>query len=604
MKKEVRKPLAFAVVLIICFSVLLTVGAFFVINSEKDETSFQKEPSFNIDTILNSDLPTAQKEMIIKYSVYNHVDETGKVIKLFSDEQSKSFKKRKKKGERIYLTYDDVLFLINDTIRIYNTYDEVVLTDLTDHTTPLNIKLSESGNQTIKTYHGDFSEFNKYRADYEYYKMTQNILEILNYRISVLTTEYLTARIVDKSTDNFFVYQLTFDDDYLPEKTVRYDRILLIEKDGETLSLEEKKEQIEKKANNLDPFISSPYVEKDKNEERFCIFQLDTYVDLRNDISFEIPENGQVIKPEVVIPDDLIYNSKLYLYNGSKVALGDQQSSPERWAKLCYPTEEISAKYPSWELKPSYFETDKVNISLGKKDGYGYQTIGEITLNEKEAVESLIKLIDREFVINTKTDVDPLYIPWGEYLYSICLLNGTTIYLPANEAFDTYVSIESSIDEDKEAIKCEYKITKEFSEKIREMLNSELDEFLKNDIDYQNVPQKTLEKFENIPSEKYIKFNTLIAKYEKETKGYWTHSDNYKLLLDSTNKLIELMKTDSDYALLALRLSYSGFPDNMFFIRMLALENEKLQKWCEMNNTQNYSDIKQELSENFEEYFR
>lgn len=593
MKKEVRKPLAFAVVLIICFSVLLTVGAFFVINSEKDETSFQKEPSFNIDAILNSDLPTAQKEMIIKYSVYNHVDETGKVIKLFSDEQSKSFKKRKKKGERIYLTYDDVLFLINDTIRIYNTYDEVILTDLTDHTIPINKNLFKSGDQTIKTYHGDFSEFNNARAKSEYSIMKESILEILNYRISVLTTEYLTARIVDTSTYNFFWYDLTFDDDYLPNKTVRYDRILLIEKDGETLSLKEKKEQIEKKANGFDTFIDSPYVEGDKNEERFYTFQL-----VSSGIQYHF-ESGSV-----TMPDNYIVESNLYLYNGSKVALGDERSSPERWAKLCYPTEELSAKYPSWELKPSYFETDKVNISLGKKYGYGYKTIGEITLNEKEAVESLIKLIDREFVINTKTDVDPLYIPWGEYLYSICLLNGTTIYLPANEAFDTYVSIESSNDEDKDAIKCEYKITKEFSEKIREMLNSELDEFLKNDIDYQNVPQKTLEKFENIPSEKYIKFNTLIAKYEKETKGYWTHSDNYKLLLDSTNKLIELMKTDSDYALLALRLSYSGFPDNMFFIRMLALENEKLQKWCEMNNTQNYSDIKQELSENFEEYFR
>ena len=593
MKKEVRKPLAFAVVLIICFSVLLTVGAFFVINSEKDETSFQKEPSFNIDTILNSDLPTAQKEMIIKYSVYNHVDETGKVIKLFSDEQSKSFKKRKKKGERIYLTYDDVLFLINDTIRIYNTYDEVILTDLTDHTIPINKNLFKSGDQTIKTYHGDFSEFNNVRAKSEYSIMKESILEILNYRISVLTTEYLTARIVDTSTYNFFWYDLTFDDDYLPNKTVRYDRILLIEKDGETLSLKEKKEQIEKKANGFDTFIDSPYVEGDKNEERFYTFQL-----VSSGIQYHF-ESGSV-----TMPDNYIVESNLYLYNGSKVALGDERSSPERWAKLCYPTEELSAKYPSWELKPSYFETDKVNISLGKKYGYGYKTIGEITLNEKEAVESLIKLIDREFVINTKTDVDPLYIPWGEYLYSICLLNGTTIYLPANEAFDTYVSIESSNDEDKDAIKCEYKITKEFSEKIREMLNSELDEFLKNDIDYQNVPQKTLEKFENIPSEKYIKFNTLIAKYEKETKGYWTHSDNFKLLLDSTNKLIELMKTDSDYALLALRLSYSGFPDNMFFIRMLALENEKLQKWCEMNNTQNYSDIKQELSENFEEYFR
>lgn len=593
MKKEVRKPLAFAVVLIICFSVLLTVGAFFVINSEKDETSFQKEPSFNIDAILNSDLPPAQKEMIIKYSVYNHVDETGKVIKLFSDEQSKSFKKRKKKGERIYLTYDDVLFLINDTIRIYNTYDEVILTDLTDHTIPINKNLFKSGDQTIKTYHGDFSEFNNVRAKSEYSIMKESILEILNYRISVLTTEYLTARIVDTSTYNFFWYDLTFDDDYLPNKTVRYDRILLIEKDGETLSLKEKKEQIEKKANGFDTFIDSPYVEGDKNEERFYTFQL-----VSSGIQYHF-ESGSV-----TMPDNYIVESNLYLYNGSKVALGDERSSPERWAKLCYPTEELSAKYPSWELKPSYFETDKVNISLGKKYGYGYKTIGEITLNEKEAVESLIKLIDREFVINTKTDVDPLYIPWGEYLYSICLLNGTTIYLPANEAFDTYVSIESSNDEDKDAIKCEYKITKEFSEKIREMLNSELDEFLKNDIDYQNVPQKTLEKFENIPSEKYIKFNTLIAKYEKETKGYWTHSDNFKLLLDSTNKLIELMKTDSDYALLALRLSYSGFPDNMFFIRMLALENEKLQKWCEMNNTQNYSDIKQELSENFEEYFR
>lgn len=604
MKKEMHKPLAFGIVMIICFSVLLSVGAFFVINSEKDETSFQKEPSFNIDSILNSDLPPAQKEMMIKYSVYNHVDESGKKIKIFSDEQSKEFKKRKRKGERLYLTYDDVLFLINDTIRIYNTYDEVVLTDLTDHTTPLNIKLSESGDQTIKTYHGDFSEFNKYRSNEEYYKMQQNILEILNYRISVLTTEYLTARIVDKATYNFFWYQLTFDDDYLPEKTVRYDRILLIEKDGETLSLEEKKEQIEKKANNLDPFISSPYVEKDENEERFCIFQLVTNVDLRSDISFEISENGQVINPEVVTPDDLIYNSKFYLYNGSKVALGDQRASPKRWATLCFPTEELSAKYPSWELKPSYFDTEKMTVSLVK----GRKTFFKTEITDKDEIASLLDLIDREAVVNSNSGISPLYIPTNEYSYKINFMNGMTIYLPASPKFENYVAmIQTPVGNEKfqdPNTNFDYKMTKAFCEKIREMFSSELAEQLNNDPDYQSIPPYLLEKFENIPSEYYISFYSLIAEYTNDIKSKWSYSDNYKLLFDSTQTLTRLTSTHTTYVLLLLHSSYGNFEDTEFFIRRLANENGELKAWCKANDTDLYNDIKQELSNNFEKYFR
>ncbi len=76
--------------------------------------------------------PTAQELLQKKFDVYNTVtEEDGKsVVTIFSEEQIADIRTRREKGEWFWLSSEEMLYLINDTVKLFEEYDVVRIWDL------------------------------------------------------------------------------------------------------------------------------------------------------------------------------------------------------------------------------------------------------------------------------------------------------------------------------------------------------------------------------------------------------------------------------------------------------------------------------------------
>lgn len=126
---------------------------------------------------------TPQEDLHGKFEQYIHAEDNTATV--FSDEEYAELKAIREKGERTPLTYDEVLFIINDSINLYHKYDKIILTNAVVDGISHNTYLS-CNSEEIKTYHGDFSEFVNYNLAYrQYEKMLEDIYSIIHYRIYV-----------------------------------------------------------------------------------------------------------------------------------------------------------------------------------------------------------------------------------------------------------------------------------------------------------------------------------------------------------------------------------------------------------------------------------
>ena len=76
--------------------------------------------------------PTAQELLQKKFEVYNTVtEEDGEsVVTIFSEEQITDIRTRRENGEWFWLSSEEMLYLINDTVMLFETYDVVKVRDL------------------------------------------------------------------------------------------------------------------------------------------------------------------------------------------------------------------------------------------------------------------------------------------------------------------------------------------------------------------------------------------------------------------------------------------------------------------------------------------
>ena len=76
--------------------------------------------------------PTAQELLQKKFEIYNTVtEEDGKsVVTIFSEEQIADIRTRRENGEWFWLSSEEMLYLINDTVKLFETYDVVKVRDL------------------------------------------------------------------------------------------------------------------------------------------------------------------------------------------------------------------------------------------------------------------------------------------------------------------------------------------------------------------------------------------------------------------------------------------------------------------------------------------
>ena len=76
--------------------------------------------------------PTAQELLQKKFDAYNTVtEEDGKsVVTIFSEEQIKDFNDRRNNGEWFWLSSEEMLYIINDTVKLFEEYDVVKIWNL------------------------------------------------------------------------------------------------------------------------------------------------------------------------------------------------------------------------------------------------------------------------------------------------------------------------------------------------------------------------------------------------------------------------------------------------------------------------------------------
>ena len=76
--------------------------------------------------------PTAQELLQKKFEVYNTVtEEDGKsVVTIFSEEQIADIRTRRENGEWFWLSSEEMLYLINDTVKLFEEHDVVKVRDL------------------------------------------------------------------------------------------------------------------------------------------------------------------------------------------------------------------------------------------------------------------------------------------------------------------------------------------------------------------------------------------------------------------------------------------------------------------------------------------
>jgi hypothetical protein len=203
---------------------LALCGCMYLIGEPNEETQQYDSNDMSGPSVVE-ETPTAQSEFQKKFGVFGK-EATGingeKMFYLFTKEQVDESLKMRKEGVRRSLTYDGIIFIINDTIRLYFEYDQIVLTDFTDHTVgeqksvyhklssstesfePYKNLYYESGTNnsytvctekedyrfiTIDTYHGDLSEFGSYDdAIVQYSTMLMDIERMIAERLRILDT--------------------------------------------------------------------------------------------------------------------------------------------------------------------------------------------------------------------------------------------------------------------------------------------------------------------------------------------------------------------------------------------------------------------------------
>ena len=179
------------VISLLLLSSIILAGCMYAIASDNGEMkpydlNGQKENSDSSDGNVVEDAPQAQKPLHGRFGEYLHED--GTAVTVFSEEQYAELKEVRESDKRNPLTYEEILFLVNDSINLYFAYDEIRLYNANvDRVLPLTLtfaSIQSSSGCIISPYHGDFSEFEVYaEALSRYERMLQEIYAIIYYRI-------------------------------------------------------------------------------------------------------------------------------------------------------------------------------------------------------------------------------------------------------------------------------------------------------------------------------------------------------------------------------------------------------------------------------------
>ncbi|MBR4033894.1 MAG: hypothetical protein IKJ04_03720, partial [Clostridia bacterium] len=182
-----KKIIVLAVSLVLA-SVLSLSGCMYLISADPEGSSEYDPDEMSLPNLLE-ETPAAQSALQKKFGAYGR-EETGengeKIYRLFTEEQIAESLNLRENGERRSLTYEEITFIINDSIRMYFEYDRIIVTDFIEHKHPkptggidydLKIimnrydrcEVPSLGYSEIVPYHGDYSDKTSYDSALETY---------------------------------------------------------------------------------------------------------------------------------------------------------------------------------------------------------------------------------------------------------------------------------------------------------------------------------------------------------------------------------------------------------------------------------------------------
>ena len=172
------------VISLLLLSAIILTGCMYAIAADNGETKpYNLNGQTDIGDNLIEDAPISQNSLQAKFEAMYEISEDGKTITVISEDYLNNYWRSNYEKEVIHsLTTEEVYFIIQDSIRIYEEYDEVVLTGFASVSSMMQVaeRFPFVKDEVIKT-QPDVTPY------YEW-DDTEAIYEIILYRLKALSS--------------------------------------------------------------------------------------------------------------------------------------------------------------------------------------------------------------------------------------------------------------------------------------------------------------------------------------------------------------------------------------------------------------------------------
>ena len=190
--KGIIKIISLSICLIMLFSAGLLAGTYAIAKAPAAAKDYEVDRFTDESLFVKKESgPAKQSDMKEKFDDYVTLEDD--TLTFFTKEQAEALHERKENGEIFTLTYDEVLFIINDSIQQYFNHDNIILTNATIYGLIPKGKIQRSWNHHVYCYHDDLSKLPYNSAVSTYNEMLDNIYCIIVYRLYMLDSTFVTC---------------------------------------------------------------------------------------------------------------------------------------------------------------------------------------------------------------------------------------------------------------------------------------------------------------------------------------------------------------------------------------------------------------------------
>ncbi|MBQ7171670.1 MAG: hypothetical protein IJR89_05275 [Clostridia bacterium] len=377
--------------------------------------------------------PAAQKKMEKKFSAYQYESKSaeGKTLVLFSSAQSRTLLGDRTNGVRDPLSSEEILYLIRDSIRLYESYDRLILTDAYETpVVPAEKRIAGASDHTVSCYHGDYTEFSYYNALSAYLNKLSDIRTVILYRIWLFDSGTRGGTLESKPQANGDAFSLGLYFSPPTERTnsagMRFRSVFCLLLDNEKRTgradYDEYYNELELRFYSLDSAPSGPLPQT----PMLLFFD---YSDLLLSLFSEDPASRSYRSDKAEL-DRLSAVSSEAAQLGAVITLD---------GKTVFPTEELEREKPVFRWKAFSLDASEVKISL-QKNGHGLRSTG-YTFKGEEAKRLLASLgSPSAFASSYGTAGHYAGTSDPVYTYRIELDNGTVFSIPFQKDLRCFIT--------------------------------------------------------------------------------------------------------------------------------------------------------------------